>query len=263
MFGSRSAGDFAENFTTVVTEIFREVLAMPNVRVYVDNFDNVVPPKSPGVPDWQRAGMELQGILEYLQEKDWTAQLVDWHSPTRASEQIVKVYADAATPKKLGTSYDSQVWGKAAYCSYTIAGEQHQELMMQMHQIPSIEAAKRNLALSSALLKLVQVIITFAKKSKAKTICIVGDCKVALDWIDSCVPIDRHARILVAVLCEAQLELQFTLKTLWMSNKENKIKIADRLSKGDDVLFQEMSSVGYVQVQYEQIRWWQDGFKSF
>jgi hypothetical protein len=79
--------------------------------------------------------------------------------------------------------------------------------------------------------------ITFAKKSKAKTICIVGNCKVALDWIDSCVPIDRHARILVAVLCEAQLELQFTLKTLWMSNKENKIKIADRLSKGDDVLF--------------------------
>ena len=55
MFGSRSSGDFAENFTAIITNTFREVLNMPNVRVYVDNFDNVIPPISPGVPNWKRA----------------------------------------------------------------------------------------------------------------------------------------------------------------------------------------------------------------
>ena len=75
-------------------------------------------------------------------------------------------------------------------------------------------------------------------------------------------PKDPYARILVEILCESQLELQYTLKTIWMSNDERKIKIADRLSKGDDALLQELLNAGYVQVQYKQIQWWQDGSKS-
>ena len=136
---------------------------------------------------------------------------------------------------------------------------------MQKHQLPSIKAAKRNLALSSALLELenyVQSIIMIAKRSKARSLCIVGDCKVALDWIDNCIPKDINAKRLVAILCDAQLELQFTLKTLWKSNNDETIKIADRLSKGDDVLLQEMLNAGYVRLQYEQAQWWQDGSES-
>ncbi len=64
MFGSRSAGDFAENFTTIVTDIFKEFLNMPNVRVYVDNFDNVVAPISPGVPNWHQANIEWNSMLQ-------------------------------------------------------------------------------------------------------------------------------------------------------------------------------------------------------
>ena len=84
------------------------------------------------------------------------------------------------------------------------------------------------------------------ERSKARSLCIVGDCKVALDWIDNCIPKDINAKCLVAILCEVQLELQFTLKTLWKSNNDEIIKIADRLSKGDDVLLQEMLNAGYV-----------------
>ena len=60
--------------------------------------------------------------------------------------------------------------------------------------------------------------------------------EVQLFGIGSIVGIFQSLQIVLRS-CEAQLELQFTLKTLWVSNKENKIKIADRLSKGDDVLF--------------------------
>jgi hypothetical protein len=184
---------------------------------------------------------------------------------SRASDKIVSVYADAATPKKFGTSYNSKVWGKGAYCTYTTAEGKNDIVLMQKHQLPSIKAAKRNLALSSALLELenyIQSIIMIAKRSKARSLCIVGDCKVALDWIDNCIPKDINAKRLVAILCDAQLELQFTLKTLWKSNNDETIKIADRLSKGDDVLLQEMLNAGYVRLQYEQAQWWQDGSES-
>jgi hypothetical protein len=400
MFGSRSAGDFAENFTTIVTDIFKEFLNMPNVRVYVDNFDNVVAPISPGVPNWHQANIEwnsmlqlakllgipmhehlaptlkwgaiaengteidghlgwggesvprprvwvplkkrkrilllasqwasqrkfscseigsivgifqslqivlrylgkylslliswqtkcersvrlrltgnrkmkvfsnghvgrvLRGITQSMESKNWAVPMVDWHDASRASDKIVSVYADAATPKKFGTSYNSKVWGKGAYCTYTTAEGKNDIVLMQKHQLPSIKAAKRNLALSSALLELenyIQSIIMIAKRSKARSLCIVGDCKVALDWIDNCIPKDINAKRLVAILCDAQLELQFTLKTLWKSNNDETIKIADRLSKGDDVLLQEMLNAGYVRLQYEQAQWWQDGSES-
>ena len=97
--------------------------------------------------------------------------MIDWHDPSRASEKIVNVYADAATPKKFGINYDSQVWGKAAYCSFTIAGEQRNAVLTAKHEVQSIRAARRVLSLSSALLELenyVQSIITFALLEIAK-----------------------------------------------------------------------------------------------
>ena len=398
MFGSKNAGDFAENFTTLVTDICREILGMPNVNVYVDNFDNAVPPLEPGIPDWERARIEwrsmlqltkmlgipthehmeptvawgytdplgkvvdghlgwggetlptpkiwvpvkrrtkikglaerwasqtkfgcsqiasivgvfqslqtglkflgkflasliawqtrceqrvrlqlvrdrkaevfpnknvsrvLQGMVSMLEHREWSVPLIDWHSPL--ANQIVYVYADAATPKKLGTSYNSKVWGKAAYTSFQVDGVQRHIALMSKHKVESIQAAKRVAALSSAILELenyVQAIIKVAKISKAKIVCIVGDCEVALKWIDLCVPKDPDAARLLAILIENQMDHKFTTRTLWKSNTDETIKIADRLSKGDDVLLQAMLQAGYALEQYEPIRWWPGGSKS-
>ena len=64
VFGSRSAGDVAENFMSVVTDIFHEVFDMKGVDVYVDNFDNVIPPLPSGEPDWVKARNEWRMMLK-------------------------------------------------------------------------------------------------------------------------------------------------------------------------------------------------------
>jgi hypothetical protein len=63
MFGSSCAGDFAENFTAFITDIFSEVFGLVNVRVFVDNFDNVVPPLPNGEPDWATAWHQWETML--------------------------------------------------------------------------------------------------------------------------------------------------------------------------------------------------------
>ena len=63
MFGSSCAGDFAENFTSFLTDIFREIFGLVNVCVYVDNFDNVVPPLPNGEPDWKTAWEQWRAML--------------------------------------------------------------------------------------------------------------------------------------------------------------------------------------------------------
>ena len=63
MFGSRSAGDFAENLVSVVTSIFHEVFHMSGVDCYVDNFENIVMPLPNGEPDWDKANREWKTML--------------------------------------------------------------------------------------------------------------------------------------------------------------------------------------------------------
>jgi hypothetical protein len=55
MFGSSCAGNFAENFMAFITDIFHEVFKLPYIGVFVDNFDNIVPPLLSGEPDWVTA----------------------------------------------------------------------------------------------------------------------------------------------------------------------------------------------------------------
>ena len=68
MFGSRVAGDFAENFMALVRDVFHQVFRMTNVDIYVDNFDNTVAPASNGDPDWVSAYAEWEVMLRVAKD---------------------------------------------------------------------------------------------------------------------------------------------------------------------------------------------------
>ena len=80
MFGSSCAGDFAENFTAFLTDIFREVFGLVDVCVYVDNFDNVVPPLPNGEPDWDTAWRQWRAMLTIA--KIFRIRMHDFVEPT-------------------------------------------------------------------------------------------------------------------------------------------------------------------------------------
>jgi hypothetical protein len=86
--------------------------------------------------------------------------------------------------------------------------------------------------------------------TRAKRVLLLGDCTVALDWISICVPVDCFARKLVKLLIDAQLSLGFVVRTEWRSNRDPEIVVADQLSRGCDVIVQELTTDGYAKVQY-------------
>ena len=68
MFGSSVSGDFAENFMSYIKDIFHHVYFLIYLSIYVDNFDNIVPPLPSGEPDWARARREWRLMLQVAKQ---------------------------------------------------------------------------------------------------------------------------------------------------------------------------------------------------
>ena len=388
MFGSRVAGDFAENFMALITDIFREVFGMKNVGVYVDNFDNVVVAIG-GKPDWEAAKREwkmflclakqigipvhdfveptltwgarnekgievdghlgwggtttpipmvwltqkriskleravanweqsdkfsckdlasmagvfqsfaivlkfgslqrflqklfslkancerrvreekglrrstkffkftflnraVRGIMSYLEKRQWKIPLIDWKKCEQDRELIV--YADAAIPKELGITYAEGVWGKGAF---TIGGRgMNKFFISEKHNKESIIRARRQKALSSPLLEFenyIQSVVTFVEATDSKKVHLLGDCQIAIEWIELGNPKDKCARELLEWLWDKQIELGFVMRVSWLKRDDNMIVIADKLSRNDTSSLSQLSGLGFARVRPRQL----------
>lgn len=59
VFGTVTAGDNWNCLIVFVLLCVKQVLGIPGVDAFVDNVDQVLPPLSPGVPDWKRANAQF------------------------------------------------------------------------------------------------------------------------------------------------------------------------------------------------------------
>jgi hypothetical protein len=142
----------------------------------------------------------LKGSLEMLAQRSWSVPLVDW--VTNCEAPILEIFADAAISKEKGLAYSETVWGRAAYCSFKGV----KFFQAEMHSRRSIEIAKRSKSLSANYLELENYVLSamlFVELTGAKRVHLTGDSRVALGWIDVCVPLGPHAKAFVDILIQS------------------------------------------------------------
>ena len=126
---------------------------------------------------------------------------------------------------------------------------------MSKHNSEVIDTAKRTLALSSPYLELENYVSSILSLvllfPKIRRIRLIGDCEVALEWINVCFPKETNAAKLLSVLIAAQVEVGFTITTEHRPRNDETIKTADALSRGDVKCLQELLKNGYALVPYK------------
>ena len=203
----------------------------------------------------------LTEVVGFLDARDWSVPLVDWEGCVGQPEMVM--YADAAAPKKLGTAYVGDVWGKGAYTFSVMRDKAKKQpkgfYYSQKHTSDVIKMGMREKALSSPLLELENYVfgaVALAKVQGARRVVIVGDSKTALDdWLDKGIPRDEHAARLIRWFWGKQLEMGLLVRTERKSNKEWEIKLADRLSRGDTQTHKQLERIGFERRQFEQPRY--------